>query len=286
MAAMSDADKIMEDALKLKGQKVGTGPAKAAFFCFSTDKRAEWQKEVEAANKEGKAVPSEPKLKEVWATMSDAEKEPYKAMNRARAAVNKEKRTKYEAAVAAASPAVQAALKVLFLNDEAVKVFKKRKSAVAAAQKLQPDYTGQCPPKLRKLMEGGKDDKKMRKKAVQALEKNLKTQLELADKKAALDASAAKLGTMEATLASLKKKLVRDQRTVAQKTEELKKAERAETRTRANIERYTGFVQKAQPAYDAAKQAHETTSKAAQAALQEYKGVQEAAYGIAPAAAE
>ena len=283
MAAMSAAE-IDKEALKLKGQKVGTGPAKAAFFCFSTDKRAEWQKEVEAANKEGKAVPPEPKLNEVWATMSDAEKEPYKAMNRDDAAAKKEKRTKYEEAVKAASPAVQALLKVLFLNDEAVKVFKKRKAAVVAAQKQ--GYTGQCPAKLRKLMEGGNDDKKMRKKAVQALEKNLKTQLELADKKAALDASAAKLGTMEATLASLKKKLVRDQRTVAQKKEELKKAERAETRTRANIERYTGFVKKAQPAYDAAKQAHETASKAAQAALQEYKGAQEAAYGIAPAAAE
>ena len=279
MAAMSDAE-IDKEALKLKGQKVGTGPGKAAYFCFSSAKRAEWQKEVEAANKEGKAVPSEPKLKEVWATMSDAEKEPYKAMNRARTAVNKEKRTKYEAAVAAAPPVVQAALKVHFLDDEAVKVFKKRKAAVAAAQKQ--GYTGQCPAKLRKLMEGGNDDKKMRKKAVQALEKNWKTQLELADKKAALDASAAKLGTMEATLASLKKKLVGEQRKVAQKKEELNKAERAEARTKGNIERYTGFVEKAQKAYDAAKQAHETTSKAAQAALQEYKGAQEAAYGIAP----
>ena len=244
VAAMSAAE-IDKEALKLKGQKVGTGPAKAAFFCFSTDKRAEWQKEVEAANKEGKAVPPEPKLKEMWATMSDAEKEPYKAMNRARAAVNKEKRTKYEEAVAAASPAVQALLKVLFLNDEAVKVFKKRKSAVAAAQKLQPDYTGQCPPKLRKLMEGGNDDKKMRKKAVQALEKNWKTQLALAATKAALEASAAKLGTKEAALASLEKKLVGEQRKVAQKKEELKKAERAEARTQANITKYKDFVKKA-----------------------------------------
>ena len=285
MAAMSDAE-IDKEALKLKGQKVGTGPGKASYFCFSTAKRAEWKEEVEAAKKEGKAVPPEPNMKEVWASLTDAEKEPYKAMNRAHTAVNKEKRTKYEAAVAAASPAVQAALKVHFLNEEVEKALKKRKAAVVAAQKQ--GYTGQCPAKLRKLMEGGNDDKKMRKKAVQALEKNWKTQLELAATKAALEASAAKLGTKKAALASLEKKLVGEQRKVAQKKEELKKAERAEARTQANITKYKDFVQKAQPAYDAAKQAHETASKAAQAALQEYKGAQEAAYGIAPppAAAE
>ena len=279
MAAMSDAE-IDKEALKLKGQKVGTGPGKASYFCFSTAKRAEWKEEVEAAKKEGKAVPPEPNMKEVWASLTDAEKEPYKAMNRAHTAVNKEKRTKYEAAVAAASPAVQAALKVHFLNEEVEKALKKRKAAVVAAQKQ--GYTGQCPAKLRKLMEGGNDDKKMRKKTVQNLEDNWKTRVALKDAQANLRESAAKLGIMKATQASHEKKLVGDQRKVAQKKEELKKYERAEARTKGNIAKYKGFVQKAQTAHDAAKQAHETASKAAQAALQAYKGVQEAACGIDP----